>query len=50
MPSMALRRFFPLRNIEGIKTTIPLHKRVFADPVFRSGKYNTGYLEKLDNK
>ena len=36
--------------IEGIKTTIPLHKRVFADPVFRSGKYNTGYLEKLDNK
>ncbi|MGA2192958.1 MAG: acetyl-CoA carboxylase biotin carboxylase subunit, partial [Nitrospirota bacterium] len=36
--------------IEGIKTTIPLHRRVFMDPVFRSGKYSTGYLEKLNSK
>ena len=36
--------------IEGIKTTIPLHKRVFQDPIFRSGKYHTGYLEKLNSK
>jgi acetyl-CoA carboxylase, biotin carboxylase subunit len=33
--------------VEGIKTTIPLHQRILKDPVFRSGKFNTGYLEKL---
>ena len=31
--------------IEGIKTTIPLHRRVFLDPVFRSGIYSTSFLE-----
>lgn len=36
--------------IEGIKTTIPLHKRVFMDPTFRSGRYSTAYLEKLNSK
>ena len=36
--------------IEGIKTTIPLHKRVFVDPTFRSGRYSTAYLEKLNSK
>ena len=36
--------------IEGIKTTIPLLRKVFMDPVFRSGRYHTGYLEKLNDK
>ena len=35
--------------IEGIKTTVPLLQKVFMDPVFRSGRYNTGYLEKFNN-
>ncbi|HLB24746.1 MAG TPA: acetyl-CoA carboxylase biotin carboxylase subunit, partial [Nitrospirota bacterium] len=34
--------------IEGIKTTIPLYRKVFMDPVFRSGRYNTGYLEQFN--
>jgi acetyl-CoA carboxylase biotin carboxylase subunit len=36
--------------IEGIKTTIPLLRKVFMDPVFRSGRYHTGYLEKFNSK
>jgi acetyl-CoA carboxylase, biotin carboxylase subunit len=36
--------------IEGIKTTIPLHQKVFMDPVFKSGKFSTSYLEKFNPK
>ena len=42
--SRALEEFI----IEGIKTTIPLHRRVFLDPVFRSGIYSTSFLEKFN--
>jgi acetyl-CoA carboxylase biotin carboxylase subunit len=34
-------------RLEGIKTTIPLHLRLLEDAAFRSGEYNTGYLEGL---
>jgi len=33
--------------IEGIKTTIPFHKRVFNHPDFISGEFDTGFVEKL---
>jgi acetyl-CoA carboxylase, biotin carboxylase subunit len=33
--------------VEGIKTTIPLHKRILADPDFVSGKLDTHFLERL---
>jgi acetyl-CoA carboxylase biotin carboxylase subunit len=33
--------------IEGIKTTIPFHKRVFNHPDFLNGEFNTGFVEKL---
>ncbi|HEX9861280.1 MAG TPA: acetyl-CoA carboxylase biotin carboxylase subunit, partial [Nitrospirota bacterium] len=33
--------------VEGIKTTIPLHQKILKDPIFRSGKFHTGYLEKF---
>ena len=36
--------------VEGIKTTVALHKRVFADPTFRSGKFSTAYLDDLNSK
>ena len=36
--------------IEGIKTTIPLHQKIFKDPEFRSGKFHTGFLEKYNTK
>jgi acetyl-CoA carboxylase biotin carboxylase subunit len=32
--------------IEGIKTTIPYHIQLMDDPVFKSGNFNTHYLEK----
>jgi len=31
--------------ITGIKTTIPFHQQVIEDEVFKSGQFNTGYLE-----
>jgi acetyl-CoA carboxylase biotin carboxylase subunit len=33
--------------IEGIKTTIPLHKRVFEDPAFVKGRFSTHFLERF---
>ncbi|HSQ59891.1 MAG TPA: acetyl-CoA carboxylase biotin carboxylase subunit [Acidobacteriota bacterium] len=31
--------------IEGIETTIPLHRRILVDPAFRRGDIHTGYLD-----
>jgi acetyl-CoA carboxylase biotin carboxylase subunit len=42
-----MRRALDEFMIEGIKTTIPLHKRIFDDPVFQKGRISTGYLEKF---
>ncbi len=33
--------------VEGIKTTIPLHKRILAEPDFIAGKFDTHFLERL---
>ncbi len=33
--------------VEGIKTTIPLHKRVFQDPDFIKGHLSTNFLERF---
>jgi len=35
--------------IEGIKTTIPFHKRVLNDPEFASGNFNTGFVERFNS-
>jgi len=32
--------------IRGIKTNLPLHRRVLAHPAFRRGEYDTGFLER----
>lgn len=34
--------------IEGIKTTIPFHIKLMDDPVFKSGKFTTKFLETFD--
>jgi acetyl-CoA carboxylase biotin carboxylase subunit len=39
----ALREFV----ITGIKTTIPLHERILADPDFCAGDYNIHWLERF---
>jgi acetyl-CoA carboxylase biotin carboxylase subunit len=30
--------------VEGIYTTIPLHRKILADPDFRAGKIDTGFI------
>ncbi len=32
-------------TVEGIRTTIPFHLEVLADPTFRSGRYSTSFVE-----
>ncbi len=34
--------------VEGIKTTIPFHKKVLNDPDFIKGDFNTGFVEKTN--
>ncbi len=34
-------------DIEGIKTTIALHRRIMDDPGFVKGKFSTGFLERF---
>jgi|TARA_R110002012_G_scaffold81454_1_gene206146 acetyl-CoA carboxylase, biotin carboxylase subunit len=34
--------------IEGIKTTIPFHIKLMDDPIFKSGKFTTKFLEDFD--
>jgi acetyl-CoA carboxylase biotin carboxylase subunit len=37
--------------VQGIHTTIPLHQKIFADSDFRSGKFDTKFMERfLENK
>src|SRR5919202_1134747 len=41
------RRALEEYRLEGIKTTIRLHLRLIDEEAFRSGEYDTGYLERL---
>lgn len=40
---MALSEF----SIEGIKTSLPLHRRIVEDQTFINGRYSTNYIESL---
>ena len=33
--------------VEGIHTSIPLHRRILNDPEFRAGRYDTRFMERL---
>ena len=33
--------------VEGIETSIPLHKEIFADPDFRAGDFDTKFMERF---
>jgi acetyl-CoA carboxylase biotin carboxylase subunit len=33
--------------VEGIHTTIPLHRRILADPEFRAGQFDTKFMERF---
>jgi acetyl-CoA carboxylase biotin carboxylase subunit len=42
-----MRRALEMFVIEGIKTSIPLHRRIFAEADFASGSIDTHFIEKL---
>ena len=42
-----MKRALEMFVIEGIKTSIPLHRRIFADPDFIAGKFDTHFIERL---
>ncbi len=33
--------------VEGVYTTIPLHRKILADPDFRAGRFDTGFIERF---
>jgi acetyl-CoA carboxylase, biotin carboxylase subunit len=39
-----MRRALDMFVVEGIYTTIPLHRRIMQDPDFISGEFNTSFL------
>jgi acetyl-CoA carboxylase biotin carboxylase subunit len=36
--------------VEGIHTTIPLHRRILMDPEFRAGQFDTGFIDRFLEK
>ncbi len=42
-----MRRALDMFVIEGIKTTLPLHRRILQDPRFVAGDYDTHFFERL---
>src|SRR6266850_62381 len=42
-----MKRALEMFVIEGIKTSIPLHRRILADPDFAEGKFDTHFIERL---
>ena len=44
-----MKRALEMFAIEGIKTSIPLHRRIMAHPDFVAGKFDTHFIEKLLN-
>jgi acetyl-CoA carboxylase, biotin carboxylase subunit len=41
-----MRRTLEMTVIEGIKTSIPLHLKILADPDFIAGRLSTGFMER----
>jgi acetyl-CoA carboxylase biotin carboxylase subunit len=33
--------------VQGIYTSVPLHQEIFADPAFRAGEFDTGFMERF---
>ena len=42
-----MRRALEMFMIEGIKTSIPLHRRILADPDFEVGNFDTNFLDRF---
>jgi len=42
-----MQRALDMMVVEGIKTTIPLHRKIMADERFRSGNFSTKFMEEF---
>jgi acetyl-CoA carboxylase, biotin carboxylase subunit len=42
-----MRRTLEMTVIEGIKTTIPLHLKILADPDFQAGRLSTAFMDRF---
>jgi acetyl-CoA carboxylase biotin carboxylase subunit len=42
-----MRRALDMTVIEGIETTVPLHRRIFADPDFLAGRLSTAFMDRF---
>ena len=42
-----MQRALDMFVVEGIHTTIPLHRRILADPEFRAGNFDTKFMERF---
>jgi acetyl-CoA carboxylase biotin carboxylase subunit len=45
-----MQRALEMFIVEGIHTTIPLHRRIMADADFRAGKFDTKFMERFLTK
>jgi acetyl-CoA carboxylase, biotin carboxylase subunit len=45
-----MRRALEMMVIEGIKTTVPLHKQIMADERFQRGDFSTKFMEEFEYK
>ncbi|HRJ89694.1 MAG: acetyl-CoA carboxylase biotin carboxylase subunit [Blastocatellia bacterium] len=43
-----MQRALEMMVVEGIKTTIPLHKKIMADERFRKGDFSTKFMEEFE--
>jgi acetyl-CoA carboxylase biotin carboxylase subunit len=42
-----MRRALDEMVVDGIRTTLPLHRRILADPEFQAGDYTIHWLERF---
>jgi len=42
-----MKRTLEMTVIEGIKTSIPMHLKVLADPEFVAGKLSTSFMDRF---
>jgi acetyl-CoA carboxylase biotin carboxylase subunit len=45
-----MKRALDVMIVEGIKTTIPLHRRIMDDPDFEAGRLTTAFMERYQKK
>ena len=44
-----MRRTLEMTVIEGIKTTIPMHLKILAEPDFQVGNLSTSFMERFQS-